>query len=317
MKKVSVIIPIYNVYDYLEECLQSIVKQTIGCENIEVILINDGSTDKSIEIIKKYQKKYPDWQVVDRKNKGLSISRNEGISLATSPYLMFLDSDDYLALNALEEMLDIAKKENSDIVIGRMQAFDAKQNYGYYTDKIISRYTVCSLVTNKKILKATSVCCKLYKTSLVKDIAFIPNVKHEDNYFSMMTYAKSQKVVLVPNYYYYRRYREGENTSIMQNLSIKTFNDLVENYHVFFQNNPENKAIIKFSIRNFSNYVISRLGSKERKEARILIKKYLNYLKENNVVNIINYIYYMCYYYFYYFGANIYYHLLKLIKGNK
>ena len=126
MKKVSIIIPVYNVEDYLEECLESIVNQSIGLKNIEVIIINDGSSDNSIKILNKYQNKYKDWISINRENKGLSETRNEAINLVTTNYIMFLDSDDYLDKDTLKEMYDIIIKENSDIVMGRMKAFDTK-----------------------------------------------------------------------------------------------------------------------------------------------------------------------------------------------
>ena len=89
MKKVSVIIPVYNVEEYLDECLQSIENQSIGIENIEVIIINDGSQDNSMKIINRYYDKHNDWVIINRENKGQSVSRNEGMEKATSKYIMF------------------------------------------------------------------------------------------------------------------------------------------------------------------------------------------------------------------------------------
>lgn len=314
MKKVSIIIPVYNVEDYLEECLVSIVHQSIGLKNIEVIIINDGSKDNSMKILHKYQKKYPDWIIINRENRGLSATRNEAMKLVNTPYVMFLDSDDYLDKSTLKEMYDIIIKENSDMVIGRMKSFDTKGFYGYYFDKVITKYETVTLKEKKKLIKLISVCCKLYKKELINDIEFPNNLRHEDNYFSVSVFMKVNKITLVPKYYYYRRFREGENISFMQNLSIDTFYDLVKNYDLFFQNNVENSLVIHFSLRMFSNYIITRLPKKDQKLALIRIKEYLKNLQENNKVNKITYLYYCLYQKTYYRLAKIYYPLRKLLK---
>ena len=89
MKKISVIIPVYNVEEYLEESLNSVVNQTIGINNLEVILINDGSKDNSLKICKKYTKKHKDWILIDKKNEGLSAARNDGINIASGEFITF------------------------------------------------------------------------------------------------------------------------------------------------------------------------------------------------------------------------------------
>ncbi len=317
MKKVSIIIPIYNVEEYLEECLVSIEKQDFGLQNIEVILINDGSTDRSIDIIKKYQLKHSDWHIIDRENKGLSVSRNEGIEMSNAPYIMFLDSDDYLVESAIKEMYQMAIENKSDVVIGRLNGFDSKGFYGYYSDKLINRIQNFEFEKNPKILKAMSVCGKLYKKELIENIRFIPKIKHEDNYFTLMTYTHANIISTIPKYYYYRRYREGEKTSITQNLSLETFNDLIYNFLFFFKENSKDNYIIKFSIRSFNNYVIRNLISNEKKQGRKKIQKYLNELFEYKVINFLDYYYYLFYNKSYYFLSNIYYKVRSSVKYEK
>ncbi len=115
MPKVSVIVPIYNVEKYLEKSLISLVNQTL--QEIEIILVNDGSKDKSGEIAKQYQEKYPRKIIyLEKENGGLSDARNFGIPHATGEYIAFLDSDDYVELEMYEEMYQIAQKEKSDMV---------------------------------------------------------------------------------------------------------------------------------------------------------------------------------------------------------
>lgn len=115
MPKVSIIVPIYNVEKYLEKCLETLVNQTL--QEIQIILVNDGTKDNSGEIAKKYQQKYPEKIIyLEKENGGLSDARNYGIPHATGEYIAFLDSDDYVELSLYEEMYNVAKTENSDMV---------------------------------------------------------------------------------------------------------------------------------------------------------------------------------------------------------
>lgn len=115
MPKVSVIIPVYNVENYIEKCLDSVINQTL--QDIEIIIVNDGSTDSSKEKINKYIKKYKNKIIyLEKQNGGLSSARNFGLPYATGEYIAFIDSDDYIELNMYEEMYKTAKKEKADMV---------------------------------------------------------------------------------------------------------------------------------------------------------------------------------------------------------
>lgn len=110
--KVSIIVPVYNAEKYLEECIDSLINQTY--ENIEIILVNDGSTDNSLNICKEYEK-YTNLRVITQENQGVSTARNKGLETSTGEYIMFVDSDDYIEPNMVEEM--IKGVINSDMVI--------------------------------------------------------------------------------------------------------------------------------------------------------------------------------------------------------
>lgn len=115
MPKVSIIVPFYNVEGYIEKCLETLVNQTL--EEIEIILVNDGSKDRSVEIVKKFLKQYPEKiMYLAKENGGLSDARNFGIKYAKGEYIAFLDSDDYVEKDMYKNMYELAKKENSDIV---------------------------------------------------------------------------------------------------------------------------------------------------------------------------------------------------------
>ena len=114
MPKVSLIIPVYNVENYIEKCLNSVVNQTL--KDMEVIIVNDGSKDSSKQKIQKYLEKYPWIKYLEKENGGLSDARNYGMPYATGKYIAFLDSDDYVEETMYEEMYNIAEKENADMV---------------------------------------------------------------------------------------------------------------------------------------------------------------------------------------------------------
>ena len=111
---VSIIIPVYNVEKYLQECLESAINQTY--KNIEIIAINDGSTDSSLAILEEYASKYGNLKIVNQENKGMSGARNAGLKVANGEYIYFLDSDDFIDLNMIEECVVLAEKNNLDII---------------------------------------------------------------------------------------------------------------------------------------------------------------------------------------------------------
>ena len=114
MPKVSLIIPVYNVENYIEKCLDSVINQTL--KDMEIIIVNDGSKDLSKQKIEKYLKKYPTIKYLEKENGGLSDARNYGMPYATGEYVAFLDSDDYVEKTMYEEMYNLGKKENADMV---------------------------------------------------------------------------------------------------------------------------------------------------------------------------------------------------------
>ena len=146
---ISVIIPVYNVENYLRECIESVLNQTF--RDFEVILVDDGSTDSSGDICDEYVEKDERVTVIHQKNGGLSVARNTGLSEANGKYVYFLDSDDYISENALATLLNIAENDSSDIVFFDAVSFTdtddftVHQNYirknKYQTDGITTERT--------------------------------------------------------------------------------------------------------------------------------------------------------------------------------
>ncbi|MDE6751971.1 MAG: glycosyltransferase, partial [Eubacterium sp.] len=137
MKKVadiSVIVPIYNVEEYLAECLDSIVCQTK--QDFEVIMVDDGSTDSSGEIAKSYAEKYPNFHYLYKENNGLGCARNYGVAHSDSKYIIFMDSDDKISEDLYEKMFNAAEKNNSDLTICNVVRCNSKKSWSSSLHKI-------------------------------------------------------------------------------------------------------------------------------------------------------------------------------------
>ena len=115
MTKISIIIPVYNVAEYLPQCLESVINQTL--KDIEIICINDGSTDNSLEILREYEKKDGRIKIIDKENEGVSAARNKGIEVAHGEYLLFCDGDDWIETDTCEEVYKKIKFDNADMLI--------------------------------------------------------------------------------------------------------------------------------------------------------------------------------------------------------
>ena len=113
--KISIVVPVYNVEKYLSKCLESLISQTLA--DIEIICINDGSTDKSLEILENYASKDNRVKIINQENQGVSTARNNGLACANGEYVTFVDSDDWLESNSCEELYNKAIQTNSDIVL--------------------------------------------------------------------------------------------------------------------------------------------------------------------------------------------------------
>ena len=162
--KISVIVPVYNVENYLEKCLNSLVNQTL--EEIEILVINDGSTDYSQKIIDEFQKKFPQKiKVFSKENGGLSDARNFGIERASGNFLAFVDSDDYISENMLQEMYDLAIKNEAEIVICNLQKVDENGNVTQKLTQIPNLSEKIELEKNFSVFSDLSyfACNKIFK----------------------------------------------------------------------------------------------------------------------------------------------------------
>lgn len=290
MKKVSIIIPVYNCEEYLKDCFDSIVNQTMNKKDIEVIIINDGSKDSSGDIIKEYLKKNKDWIYIDRENKGIAESRNDGIRALSGKYLVFLDSDDKLELNALENMYNQVTKENCEVGIFRTRNFNSKtvyeDVYGSIFDKIPEVTTLNESLNLSRIIRSAAI---IFKKELIKDIRYVPNVVHEDNYLCIIAFSKAKKIYVSKDVVYNIRKREGENLSITQKMNFKSYKDLVINIREADKIAKNNK-LIRIHVNQLFGYITKNVPKENIYEAILLIKDYLLEMKNNKVINTLEYL---------------------------
>ena len=179
--KISVIVPVYNVENYLEKCLNSLVNQTL--EEIEILVINDGSTDDSQKIIDEFQKKFHQKiKAFSKKNGGLSDARNFGIERASGNFLAFVDSDDYISENMLQEMYDLAIKNEAELVICNLQKVDEHGNVTQKLTQISNFSEKIDMEKNFSVFSDLSyfACNKIFKKELFDGKRFQKGMHFED-----------------------------------------------------------------------------------------------------------------------------------------
>lgn len=281
MEKISVIIPVYNCEEYVEECIKSAIKQKSDEYDLEIIIVNDGSRDNSELIISPLLDDCCKYVV--QENQGLSGARNTGISCATGDYLFFLDSDDYLPDNALLYMYRAIVDSGDDVVIGKMMCFNSTENKDYYFNKWIKNSTHVTYLEKKQLLNIISACGKLYRKSAVEDLRFLPRLTHEDNYYSLSLYNRKLKYTLIPEEVYARRIREGSSKSITQGLGMKTYRDLLTNYYSFLESNKIDNVFNYSLSKKTTRYIARFVMQSDFKEAIKLQNEFWKYLDANTL----------------------------------
>ena len=228
--KISVIIPIFNAEKYLEKCLNSIINQTF--DDIEIICVNDGSTDKSLDILNRFSKKDKRFKIFSTKNNGQGSARNFGLKKAAGEYVSFVDADDWISEDSFELLYEKAKSFDLDILF--FQMINYINSTGSLVETELYNYSVFlnnldinipfSYVDIKDYLFQIAVCpvSKLYKKDFLdkNDLFFPENMIFEDNVFFYNAFLKAKRVSFLDEKLYYRR-RHSE--SVTQNISKKSF----------------------------------------------------------------------------------------------
>lgn len=218
MPKVSIIVPVYNEEEYVSTCLDSLINQTL--DDIEIILIDDNSTDNSLNILLDYAKKYPNIKVYhNEKNIGQGASRNRGLSLATGEYIGFVDSDDYIRNTMYEDMYKAVLNNNYPEVVTTEIMFVKDDSYANRDLEFLSigkeKIINPTLDKNAVISESPAVCNKIFRRDTLKDFYFVEDSLFEDIPFSYTKYMEASKVVSVSsiNYFYRRDINRGVSST--------------------------------------------------------------------------------------------------------
>lgn len=296
MSKVSIIVPVYNVEEYLERCINSILKQTL--KDIEIILVNDGSTDRSREICKEYLKKDKRIMLINKKNGGLSSARNEGIKKASGEYIAFVDSDDIICENMMEILYYACIEMNCTIAQCQYKRFNEDEEVN--TEKfvvnpdieIISNINVLKNLYNENYINTIVAWNKLYKKEIFKDIRYPEGKLHEDEYLTYKILYNSNKIAIINEQLYFYRSNPTSITKSKYKIErLDSIEALEERYNFFLQRNLDelaDKTLNKYARNILAIYYRVYYEIDDNNEIlrllrRDLKKYYINIIKSKNI----------------------------------
>ena len=250
MDKISVIVPVYNVEKYVKKCLESISNQTY--KNIEIIIVNDGATDNSEKICREFVGNEDRAKLYTKENGGLSSARNHGMQFVTGNYVLFIDSDDYISEEMIEELYNNIKAESADVsvcgvynVYSDGQSPQCKEEVYFSCDRdgFLKEYFIGEKIPG-------TICNKLISYEIASKISFPVGKIYEDAFyqFKLVKYAKKYVVTTKPYYYYFHR----ENSITTKPYTIKNM-DCIEIYSNFYD-------YIKIEIPFLSEFAFFRLS---------------------------------------------------------
>lgn len=243
---ISVIVPIYNVEEYLEDCLMSLLGQT--CTHFEVIMINDGSSDNSFVIAEKYAAADDRFRLINQENGGLSVARNVGVTASSGEYIIFLDSDDALCAKALEIISRYCIEDGLNLLFYSAHCF--ADSVGSPTDRISYRRSdslvgavfesedlFVKMVKNNNFIP--SACLFAVRSNIAKRLRFYPNILHEDNLYTLRMLVEDNvpNSLCIQDPLYFRRIRDGsimtsDKTIVNVNSYLKVSHEMVALMHI-------------------------------------------------------------------------------------
>lgn len=290
--KISVIVPCYNIESYLPRCIESILAQTY--KNLEIILISDGSTDGTDEVIREYAKKDSRIIPIFKENSGVSDTRNRGLDIATGDYIGFVDGDDYIEPEMYETLLKNAIENNADIShCGYQMVFPSRVDYYYNTGKKV-------IQDNKKGIRdiivgdyvEPGIWNKLYRLDILKELRMPPDIKiNEDVIFNFYAFVNSQKSVYedLPFYHYILRKGSAATSKIDQNKLFDPVRVRKEIFEYSLKNLDNEIQSVAYSsyLNSIINLyrVVSNSKLKEYKEDSFILKRQIKEIKGNFMLN--------------------------------
>ena len=277
MVKVSIIVPVYNSEKYLNKCLDSLVSQTL--KNIEIIIINDGSTDNSLKIIKDYESKFSNIICINNENHGIGFSRNCGIEKAKGKYIIFVDSDDYISTSMAEKLYKFSEKNKLDITVCdyyRINEITHEKDIFEIED-----FGITDLESNKALIYKInhSPWNKLYKRELFlkNNILFPTDLKYEDVaiFIPLLKYASKIGKFNEPLNYYI--IHNNSETTVMDKRVFDIFKilDIVNNY---YKDSKYKKYLEYLTVQKITTYTIQQRYQKNGKLRNKFINEAFKYL---------------------------------------
>lgn len=264
--ELSIIVPIYNVEDYLEECLKSLYN--IKNIKLEIILVNDGSKDNSFKIMEKFKETHPEKTIlINKKNGGLSSARNAGMKAAVGEYISFIDSDDFVDSDEFEKFFREGQRDKLDIMVGNMRYYTPeKTGDSLFRSDIVKNSGIVNgidffwnLFQKPKCFRE-EVVDDIYKREflLKNNIWFNENIVHEDSEFTPLVYLKAETVRYIDRAFYFYRQRTG---SIMNKVSEKSMTSLEMICERFFDeykklDSAKGKEVLSALILSFYSVVV-------------------------------------------------------------
>ncbi|MCF2673719.1 glycosyltransferase [Fusobacterium varium] len=291
--ELSIIVPIYNVEDYLEECLKSLYN--IKNIKLEIILVNDGSKDNSFKIMEKFKEIYPEKTVlINKENGGLSSARNAGMKAAVGEYISFIDSDDFIDVDEFEKFFKEGQKNKLDVMVGNMRYYTPeKTGDSLFRSDIVKNSGIVNgidffwnLFQKPKCFRE-EVVDDIYKREfLVKNnIWFNENIVHEDSEFTPLVYLKAEKVKYIDRAFYFYRQRTGSIMNKVSEKSIVSLESICEKFFIECKNldSKKGKEVLSSLILSFYSVVVYKRynGAGDWKRVHKRYKELYRELKNN------------------------------------
>ena len=280
---ISILIPVYNAEKYLKLCIESILNQTYG--NFEIVVLDDGSNDSSLSICEEFFKRDNRIKVHSQENKGIAETRNILLNLAKGEYIMFVDSDDYIASNTCEKCISVLENDCSDMVIfgynlisvnGELISAIKESNY-----QQMSGYELCKKILSAEI--SDYLCTKFFKRELFKNIKFSSGHRWEDLATAYKIALNANKVSIIEDAFYFYRQHFGSITNSIDSKSIEDIFTARFNRHNYLVN--ERKDLSSYDIPYLALSATNLYDRSLKAEVdRELLKKatdFLAFLKNN------------------------------------
>ena len=294
-KLISVIVPIYKVEDYLEQCIDSIVNQTY--KNLEIILVDDGSPDRCPQICDEYAQKDNRIIVIHKENGGLSSARNAGLDIASGDYVEFVDSDDYLVDTMCQDLLKAAESQMADVVVCDVYVSKREklETYSLNSNKITTIQNIENVFLH--FIKPQpyirfEVWNKLFKKEVIDNIRFVEGQIYEDLYFDREVFSKQLNVVHIEKaLYVYRENRPGSTNSYFRENRFTYFQEMDKYFDIFGKWN--NDMLIKVYADSILDTCTSfyfhakKLQATDTQKRKIIVKFHFYYSKFSPILDMV------------------------------